>query len=353
MRSPSKHRKRSAIGLDVGDHAVKCVQLENYRGDLRVREICCVEVEAGPAGPSGQRERVLEAAQRALRAGDFHGRDCLSSLRLFETTTRHVRIPADEVNRAEDVLVRELQEGELAPGSSLQFQKVTELMDRGQRQCEFLCSIADPRVVREHLDLLSALRLRPQAIDLESCAQIRPFTREGDDDEGSIRLIIDLGCRCSRLILVKASSPIQMRTVPVGGADLQKTLKQRLQLDFQALRDLAEANRQDSSADLGDLKVAISGTLSQHLDQIVNRVFECSRYAATLFGGQKVETFRVLGGAAALPGVVEYLARNLNMTVEEADPFRAIGLELPLTSRSVTPGSFATAVGLAMRGMAA
>lgn len=353
MHGPFKHRKRSAIGLDVGDHAVKCVQLEQCHGELRVLEACCVEVETGEDGRGGQRERVVDAARRALRTGRFQGRDCLSSLRLFETTTRHVRIPAADAERADEVLVRELREGGLDSGATLQFRKVTELMDRGQRQCEYLCSIAEPRIVEEHLELLSELRLRPVAIDLDSYAQIRPFTTTNHGDDSRLRLTVDLGCRCTRLILTRGQSPILMRTVPIGGVDLQRTLRQRLQLDFQALRDLAEANRLGSSTHLADLRAAISSTLSQHVDQIANRVMECSRYAATLFSGQDVESLRVLGGAAALPGVVDSLARNLSMNVEEPSPFRVLGLEAPLTIRNVAPGAFATAVGLAMRGLAA
>ena len=347
--------KRSAIGIDVGDHAVKCVQLERHRDQLRVCDIRCVEVEGGAADRTDHRQRILEAAQRALRAGDFHGSRCLSALRLFETTTRHVRIPVSEMERAREVLVRELRENEheAAPDFSFQYLPVAELMDRGKRQCEYLCCIADPLIIREHLDLLASLHLQPVAIDLDSVAQVRPFMEQNGDDDGPIDLSIDLGCRCSRLIVVRGSRPILVRTVPVGGADFQRTLEQKLQIDFQAARDLAEANRLGDSEDLQDLRVAISGTLSEHLDLIVSRVAECTRYTATLFGGRPVESLRVLGGAAALPGIVEYLVRNLRIPIAESDPFRALGVESPRVSRCVAPATFATAVGLAMRGLAA
>jgi type IV pilus assembly protein PilM len=347
------HRKRSAIGIDIGDHAVKCVQLESEQGQLRVRDVCHVAVEGGGEDRMERRQRILESARHALRIGDFRGKKCLSSLRLFETTTRHVRIPAVDAWQAEEVLGRELREnGSETNGShSCQFQQVAELLDHGERQSEFLCCIADPLVIREHLDLLSALGLRPVAIDLDACAQVRPFAGRAAEDEDSISLCVDLGCRCTRLILVRESRPILMRTVPVGGADFLQTLEKKLQLDFATARDLAEANRDGTSEELDDLKLAISRTLSEQLDLIVNRVLECARYAATLFAGRAVESLRALGGAAALPGVVEYLAHNLGIRVANDDPFRALGLESPRAARSVAPATFATAVGLALRGL--
>jgi len=42
-------------------------------------------------------------------------------------------------------------------------------------------------------------------------------------------------------------------------------------------------------------------------------VEQCTRYAATLFAGRAVASLRALGGAAALPGVVDYLAQNLGI----------------------------------------
>ena len=78
-----------------------------------------------------------------------------------------------------------------------------------------------------------------------------------------------------------------------------------------------------------------------------------TRYAATLFGGQAVDRMHAVGGGAALPGVVEYLERSLDLPSAGGDPFLALGLEAPRTSRSITPATFATALGLALRGMAA
>ncbi len=349
------HRKRSAIGIDIGDHAVKCAQLESDHGRIRVHQVSHVTVEGGGEERQARRMRILDAAQRALRFGDFHGRECLSSLRLFETTTRHVRIPAKEEWQADEIIEQELRanETDATEGFSFQFQPVAELMDRGERQCEFLCCIADPLIVREHLELLGSLRLRPLAIDLDTCAQIRPFGPPEGEEEASLSVCVDLGCRCTRVTIVRGSQPILMRTVSVGGADLLQTLESKLQLDFSTARDLGEANRHGGSPELEDLKLAISRTLSEELDLIARRVQECARYAATLYSGQAIESLRVLGGAATLPGVVDYLAHNLGIQVASDDPFRALGVDPPRTSRSVAPATFATAVGLALRGLQA
>jgi len=347
-------RRRSAIGLDIGDHAVKCVQLEQDTGPLRVLEACYVPLKSGSEEGTDRRERTLTAARRALRNGDFHGRKCLSALRLFETTTRHVRIPASEMQQASEALARELQETESEPtaGLAYQYEQVAELVEHGERQCEYLCCIADPLIVREHLDMLARLGLQPVAIDLDACAQIRPFVG-ADPDDGSMSLTVDLGCRCTRLIIVRGSRPIMMRTVAVGGANFIQVLERKLQLDYGTARDLTEACRNCAGGELDDLKLAISRTLSDQLDLIVSRINECARYAATLFGGQAVDRMHVLGGAAALPGVVDYLERNLGVPAAGGDPFLALGLEPPRTSRSIAPATFATALGLALRGMAA
>lgn len=348
-------RKHSAIGIDIGDHAVKCVQLETHQGRARVREVSCVEIAGGGNERADRRQRILDAARRALRDGDFRGKECVSSLRLFETTTRHIRIPAGEAARAAEVLGRELSDhdSEGEDELSFQFEPVAELVDHGERKCEYLCCVADPLIVREHLEVLSGIGLRPLAIDLDACAEVRPFLPKSGEDDGPLVLSIDLGCRCARLIITRGARPVLMRTVPVGGSDILRTLEQKLQLDFQTVRDLGEAYRNGACEELAELTAAICKTLNGQFDIVVGRILECARYAATLFGGRALEEFRVLGGAAALPGVVEYLSSNLGLPVAESDPFRAIGVEVPRAAGNVAPATFATAVGLAMRGLAA
>ncbi len=347
------YRKHSAIGIDIGDHAVKCVQLESHEGTLSVREMSCVQIATGTNDRSNHRQRKVEAVCRSIRDGNFKGKSCLSSLRLFETTTRHIRIPADQAAEASSVLANELREHDRDNAEDLQFQfgSVAELVEHGERKREYLCWVADPLIVRDHLEILATAGLRPQAIDLDTCAQVRPFVQGVDEESGPLDLSIDLGSRCVCLAISRGARPVLMRTVPVGGADILKTLEQKLQLDFQTVRDLSEANRNGSTEDILGLTSAICRTLSEILDMIIARAIECARYSATLFGGRTIDRLRVLGGAASLPGVAEYFSKNLSLPVAADNPFEALGLELPRFARNSDPTTYATAVGPALRGM--
>ena len=74
--------KRSPIAIDFGDHAVKITQLENCRGELRVREARCVELVPSGLDHISQRQRMVAAANKALNDGSFCGRASISALRL-------------------------------------------------------------------------------------------------------------------------------------------------------------------------------------------------------------------------------------------------------------------------------
>ncbi len=346
-------RNHSAIGIDISDNAVKCVQLESYQGGLRVLDVCSADIARGGAERANRQQASLEALRRAIQDGDFRGKECLSSLRLFETTTRHIRIPAEDVNRAREVLGTELKESDQDPGGefNFQFEPIAELVDHGVRKCEYLCCVADPLIVRDHLEVLTGAGLQPVAIDLDTCAQVRPFARAAETNDDSLVLSIDMGARCAHLVISRGGDPVLMRTVPVSGAEILKTLEQKLNLDSEMVRDLAEAKQQGVTEEISGLTSAISRTLSSYYDTIINRVLVCARYTASLYGGHSLDQLRVLGGAASLPGCVEYLSENLGLSVADADPFRALGIDMPRTAGNGSPANYATAVGLAVRGL--
>lgn len=347
-------RKHPAIGIDIGDHTVKCVQLETHNGALRVNDFDCIEIASGSTERADRRQSVAEAVRRVLRDGEFRGRACISSLRLFETTSRHLRISASSTESPADILRRELREGDQEEGDEFNFQflPVAELLDLGERKREYMCCIADPLIVREHLAILSDAGLQPEAIDLDTCAQIRPFVnsdQQGDD----LVLSVDLGVRCAHVVISRGVHPILMRTVPVGVTEIFRSLEQQLGIDEATVRDLAEASQLGGADDMLELTSAISRTVSGHYDAIIGRVLECARYAATLFAGKSLTRIRFLGEAAALPGAAEYLAGNLELEIESSNPFEALGLELPRATGATVPAKYATAVGLAMRGVPA
>lgn len=340
-------RVAAPIALDVGEHTVKVVQLERRGRRLALREARCVEVGPGTDG-AARRQRQLDACRRALRNGSFRGRAAISALRLPEIAVRHIRVPHDRIEDPAEFLAQEVAQQPADSGGELSFcpLPVADLLEHGEQKREFMCCITEESVVKAHINLIEDLGLTPVAIDLDTCAQVRPFLAHAGADASF--LFVDIGCHCTRITVVRSGQPMLMRTVPIGGSELAAALHNKLQLDVDAILDLAE-----DDADRDQVEALVTTALAEQLDFILSRVGDCVRYCASLHQGRAVAWLRLSGGAAGLPGVVPYLGQRLGLRAELADPFAALGLPGVEDWRRLGPRGYATALGLALRGMAA
>lgn len=330
-------RARSPIALDFGEHAVKAVQLELRGAEVHVRAAAHAALAHGDDHDIA--ERQLAAAHAALRQAPFRGREVRIALPLPAVTTRHLRLPSEQLDDAGARIAAKIGD-EHSDGKALRIcpLPVADLLDQGERQREFVCCIAEDDVVAAAVAHCERLGLAPVAIELAPLAQCRTLLRAAPQESFAL---IDFGVRSSRFVLVRAGEPVLLRVVPFGGRRLQATLDERLQLDREALADLAAEPAADEL-----LQQAVGDALEPVLAPLLQRLAEGIRYCGSLFHGRTVTRLELTGGSAALPGLGPRLARAIGLSTHVVDPLP--GVALP---RGETRAAWTTAVGLALGGL--
>lgn len=333
-------RSRSPIALDFGEHSVKALQLELRGGELHVRAAGSARVATGDATDLGARQ--LDAARCALRQGAFRGRQARVALGLHDVGTRHLRLPAEQIERAgEHIAARIAAESDAEGALRLAPLVVADLFDQGEHKREYLCCIATDDAVATAIQRTEALGLEPQAIELATIAQCRPLLQRSPKDSFAH---LDIGCGATRLTVVRAGEPVLMRTVAVGGERLLATLMERLQFDEAALLDLL-AEPTDGEM----VQRAVVDALAPLLAPVLQRTADGIRYCGALFHGRTVTALRLSGGSAHLPGLAAHLAHSIGITAEVVDPLPGV-IDLP---PSPPRAAWTTASGLALGGLPA
>ncbi len=340
-------RDRSPIALDFGEHSVKALQLEHRGGQLRVRCAHLARVTAPTTAPPIERRASrIEAAQRVLREGSFRGRAAVVALGLADFEARRIRVPMDKIDQAGDIITRQvLDQPETTGDLRIVPIPVADLFDHGQTKREFLCCVAKAAAIDDLIQLTEAAGLVPEAIDLEPCAQVRPFARRSHDE---CFLHLDIGQRHTRITIVRAGAPVFLRQSKIGGASLLAVLQQRLPLDVEAILDLGR----DAGTDQHELHDSVTGAIAEPLEALLLELAASVRYCGSLFQGRAVTRMGLSGGLAALPGLAPYLGRRIGITTELADPFEAIETRSVTASTAGGRSHYCTALGLALRGIA-
>lgn len=330
-------RARSPIAIDFGDHAVKIVQLELHGESLHVRAAGQAMLATGDEHDLADRRH--EAAKAALRQASFRGRDVRVALPLPAVSTRHLRLPSEQLEHAGERIAEQIAaEHGSDQGLRICPLPVADLLEQGERRREFVCCVAEDTTVAAAIARCEALGLSPVAIELAPLAQCRTLLRGAPQDSFAL---VDLGVASTRFVLVRAGEPVLLRVVPFGGRRLTQALDERLQLDADALADLAA---EPAEAEL--LQQAVGDALEPVLGPLLLRLAEGIRYCGSLFHGRTVTRVELTGGTAALPGLAQRLARAIGLSTHVVDPLP--GVELP---RGDARSAWTTAVGLALGGL--
>lgn len=338
-------RRRSPIAVDFGEHTVKVLQLEQTPAGLVVRDASAALVRHTPDLPS-RRDRMIEAGRRALRGRAFRGGQAVVALRLADVATRHVRVPAEQLKDAGTYIGKQVQEQDTS-GRALSICPIpiVDLFDHGEQRREFLCCTAPDDTIQDVITMTEALGLRPEAIDLQPCAQARTALHHLPNESF---VHVDLGHDSARFVIVRAGDTMMMRSVPLGGGQLAQGIEDRLQLDIASVFDLGSSQPHSTA-----LHEALVQAVAEPLELLLRRVADGIRYCGALFHGRTVTSVRVSGGLARLPGLVPYVGRRIGITAEVADPFHHIDCRhLDLRSNRLRP-DFTTAMGLALGGLPA
>jgi len=153
--------------------------------------------------------------------------------------------------------------------------------------------------------------LRVSRVDLASFALLRALSYL----DGSVEAIVDIGAQATSVVIHSDGEPLIVRTVPRGGAEITEMIATRLGATF----DEAEALkcrvglRTDEGPETADV-------VREAVRPLIREIRNSLAYLTA--GGRNARAARVAlsGGGAQLPGLVEALGAQLDVTAVLPDP---------------------------------
>lgn len=355
--SLSLFRKRSFVGIDLGHHAIKAVQLDFSGGLWRLTRVAerRTPPEAIKDGVVVDEKAVGEAIRELLTAERFTASMANISVAGGSVVVRPVRLP----KMSEAALRKSIrfEAGRYIPSSVEDSYVEFEIVgDAGDGQMDVLVAAASKEAVQSRVRACEQAGLEVDAVDLEPFAAYRSLLEADqlhDWTQATVALIL-IGATSTNLSVISHGRFVLTRTLPHGG----QTLTDALRTYFKLSEDDAEAGkRQLNASELLDDAPNENPPLRiihPHLEDLVREV----RRSLNYYQSQQTEQARahpvsrilLTGGGAKLPGIAAYLAGKLGLEVDllgvlDNPRFVLAG------ERDIGPGfEYGVATGLAMRG---
>lgn len=341
--------KGNLVGLDVGTHSIKVVQLQVRDGALSLLNLGMATLpgRASSEGRSPKPEVVAGVVLALVQNLALKGKEVAASVSGHEVISKKVELPMMTEDELENRMQFEL--GQFIPYSINEVDVDYQILDVVKDRPSFmdvLLVAAKKETVNDHSNLIRLCNLQPVVIDVDYFALSNAFEAIHGFEEKSIALI-DIGASKAIMNIICQGNPVFTRGIAIGGWQITERIEEHFAIPLEDAERLK----------LGEIppKVRLEELEEIFVSVVKNWVSECRRAINlfhTNFPEHRVEKICLSGGSCKIPGLDKVFGEHLGAEVRIFNPLA--GLEYdpqlfdPAYLDQVGP-QMAVAFGLALR----
>lgn len=316
--------KKAFIGIDLGHHAMKAVQVERTTGGWRV-----LKQAIAPTPPDTIRDGVVIdppvlgiAIKNMLRAGHFSATTVGIAVSGNSVVVRPVRMP----KMAEAALRKSIrfEASRYVPNSIEDSYIDFEIVDNDLDASMDVLVVAAPKdLVDSRIQACEAAGLEVETAEIGAFAAYRAIVEANFEYDWSEKTIahLDIGSTITNLSIVGNGRFLMTRAIPSGGLVLTDALKSYFKLSDadaekgKAQLDLRDLLHEHRTADNPPLRV-----LHAHVDDLIREVRRSINYWQSQQQDgpapqvtKQIDQIILSGGGSKMPGLVEYFDHKLGV----------------------------------------
>jgi len=340
------------VGLNLGTHSIKAVELEETKGKIMLKNYGSYRnPKLNLDSDSADELKVYSAAIKDFFSQTgFSTPHTIVAISESEVFTRVIKVPRMSEKELSSSIEYEAEQ--YIPLSlkevSFDFQVIdTDIMDKDKMNV--LLVAAKHTVLEKYVNIIKNAGLVPKGMEPETLAVTRVL---GDSEERpSASVIVNFNTHTTGIVISYRGHVRFTRSVSIGGESLTRAVAQTLNLEFAQAQEYKETYGLDSSQADGKVFNAIKPVFDSVLAEIKrSKVFYTTHNPSVI-----INRVILAGGTALMPGLLFYVANNLDMEVELANPWRNVLFSPKLMSQKEAlmdqAPLYVTPVGLALKGI--
>ncbi len=347
---------RSSIGLDLGSHTLKAVEVVPAGGGaFKVTRLGVAPTPPGAVadGVAASAEALSAAIKNLLSTAGIRGNRVVTALGGEAVIVRELKLPEMPEAELEQAVAYEA-ERYLPYGVrdvSRDFQVLGKAPEEGQ--LEILLVAARKEVVNRQLAALQMTGLSTTILDVAPFSMLRAVGHP-NGRAGTV-VFVDLGAESSDIIIMEGERLRLARNISTGGNAVTKAIAEALSLETPAAQTLKEDRAQlllEGQQPEDPTIVHLHEAILPVINSIFTEVRRSLDYYQTRSRGQAIGKVVLTGGTAKLRNLAPFLSEELGLPVEVGNPFASFRTEAALPQEylnDIAP-MMAVAVGLALRG---
>ncbi|MEJ2204641.1 MAG: type IV pilus assembly protein PilM [Gemmatimonadota bacterium] len=310
-------RKRTSTGLDIGSGFVKVVEVDHSGNQPEV-----VRVAMRPLLPDAIVEGeimdyglVSDTVRGLFQAMGVKGGDVVTGIGGHDVIIKKIEMDRMKESDAREVIRWEAEQHVPFDIRSVELDfQILNPRDNGL-QMEVLLVAAKRELVDTKIGLLRDAGLNPRIIDVDAFALHNAFEHNYPESMTGIIALVNVGHETTNVNILEDGVPILTRDIPFGSRRIREDLQRERGLTAEQAEDVVQARHVVS-----DLERFVESSA----DEIAVGIERASAFLMTREDGDTLGRIFLSGGGARVPGMVEALARRMNVETQLVNPFERV-----------------------------
>lgn len=338
---------KSMLGLDIGSHTIKLVEIsqDNSGPSLLSAGAVATPPKALQSSVPADTEAIAVTVKKLVKDLAATTTDVNIALPESQVFTRIISVPQLSTRELTSAIKWEAEQYVPLPLDqvSVDFSILRDSRETGKNTMDVLLVACPKTLVEKYISILSMSGLTPVAMETEIIATSRALARSVPTSRHI--MVVSLGAQTTDVAILRDGKLSFVRSIAAGGEAISRALAQGFGFELSQ----AEAYKRTYGVEADKLEGKILAAIKPILDTIVGELSRALTFYAEKYPEDKIATLLISGGTARLPGLVVYLAQSLNIEVQLANPF--VGLKRNPAFRTLeTEGVvYTVAIGLALR----
>ncbi|MBI3385735.1 type IV pilus assembly protein PilM, partial [Candidatus Gottesmanbacteria bacterium] len=313
------------LGIDIGSHSIKAIELSRSGKDIKLLAAGSVPTPPGALTSSTQadQEALAVSLKKILKDIGATSRDVNIALPESQVFTRVIDVPQLSQRELASAIKWEAEQYIPLPLDqvNLDFTVLRDAKQTGKPTMEALLVAAPKALINKYLTYLELAELHVVGVETEIVAASRALVRTAPSLKTI--MIASLGAQTTDLAIVQDGTLAFTRSISSGGAALSRALAQKLEFDISQ----AEEYKKTYGLETNKLEGKIVEAVKPIMDTIVGEMKRAIAFYLERYPARRIEAILLSGGTAKVPGMVVYMAQEMNIETQLANPWVGIQRE--------------------------
>jgi type IV pilus assembly protein PilM len=313
-------KKQSLVGLDIGSHTIKAVELEaqpNKSWRLTRWGVSAPLAEAIVDGEIMDRQLVTDAISNLFESRGIKSRNVVAAVSGRAVIVKKITMNRLSAADAQQAVYWEAEQH--VPYDindvSLDFEIVGSVPN-DPKLMQVLLVAAKKDMVISFGDLIREAGLTPLVVDVDSFAAQNALEANYDFAPEEVVAILNIGAEMTNINIIQAGVPYFTKDLQVGGTTFVEAAQRKFNLS-QAEAGAAVRGESGSSLELAPV-------IEQACEGLATALERAQAFLRTSGEAGAISRIMLCGGSALTPGVPEFMQRRFGVTTEIANPLTRV-----------------------------